>query len=71
LITLIQICIQCWVWYWQCQSHRNYYQGASQSVLHPLYTDKVFSNFLLPTKAFWPEETVTQPQYEVTGTKAP
>ena len=30
LITLTQICIQCWVWYWQCQSHRNYYQGVSQ-----------------------------------------
>jgi len=40
-------------------------------VLHPLYTDKVFSNFLLFTKAFWPEETVAQPQHEVTGTKAP
>jgi hypothetical protein len=40
-------------------------------MFHPLYRDKVFSNFGLFTKAFWPEETVTKPQLEVTGTKAP
>ena len=38
-------------------------------MLCPLHTDKVFSNFLLFTKAFWPEETVTQPQHEVTVQK--